>query len=92
MTMVVRPFAARLASAKRRAGLSDRELSIWFGTPLSTFQSWLRYGRKPQWYRREDVDRRLAALERAIQRHDLPPPITVRQGERHDYIHAHAPG
>lgn len=85
-------FQKRLGAIKRRAGLTDKELGLWFGTPKSTLSSWLRRGRQPQWYRRDDVERRLKLLEDAIRRKRLPPPLSIRQGERLDYVRSHAPG
>lgn len=87
MTKSLSSFGNRLAAIKRRAGLSDKELALWFNSPKSTVQSWLQRGVQPHWYRRDEIDRRMKALEKVVGK-KLPLPSNVRQGERLNHVRA----
>ena len=81
-------FPARLNTAATAGCLSTADLALWFGLPYSTIRSW-RQGTEPSLPHRPQIEQRLRWLESAIKSDPkLPVPLSVRKGERKQYVQA----
>jgi hypothetical protein len=56
---------ARIAHCVDRGGLNLSDISRWVEAPLPTVREWAK-GRKPHHYKRDEVFKRLDALEKLI--------------------------
>jgi hypothetical protein len=84
------PFTTRLTKAHAAAGLSIKEMAIWFDDMSeSVMRTWL-LGRTPQAYRRGTAEKNLAFLEQELKSKSARLPLagSLRQGERHDHVAA----
>ncbi len=82
------PFPKRLAKAHLAAGMSIKEMAIFFDNMSeSVMRTWL-LGRMPMPYRRNAAEHHLTTLEQAIAAKRLPLAGSLRQGERHDHVAA----
>jgi hypothetical protein len=59
-------FVDRLKKCAQRAGLSCRDLSIWFDMPYATMWSWLHSTRVPSDHYADSMERKLAQLEQHV--------------------------
>ncbi len=86
--MSVGPFTKRLTAAHGKAGLSIKEMAIWFDDMSeSVMRTWL-LGRTPQAYRRPLAEKALGFLEQELQskKAQLPLAGSLRQGDRHRHV------
>lgn len=81
-------FKRDLDECRRKAALSNSDLSLWFGVPRTSIHNWLHKGMKPQPYKREHLEHRLALLTQTINRKNSPFPVPhfTSQYNRRSYI------
>ena len=73
----------RLRAAMEAGELTPADLSRWFGRGYQTVYCWVYHDREPQAGWREDVYRRLAALEQSVKKSKGPLiPYDVKQDLR----------
>ncbi len=81
------PLSKRLSRVMREGALTKRDLQIWFGRPYQTVRVWIVGQASPWEPWRDDVERKLVALERLVaRRKDLPVPASYSPSDRSELI------
>lgn len=80
------PIAKRLQAVMKAGALTPADVAHWLGKRYPTVYSWAYYGRSPAVTAADEVEKRLARLEREVRRKGALVPYEVGQRERRAFI------